>query len=621
MTDIVIATLPFWAHMVPGLGPGLLKSYLKENDITCRLIDVNIHAYNIRGKKYANKWDISNGWDLSDEKVIEYYEDNRRLFEYYQEEIERVSPKVVGFIVYYSSLSVTKIFASELKKRNPSIKVIFGGPSVASYMHNQKDLLGKPYIDSVCLGEGERALAYYMNEVFTGTGKKLPGIIYKYNNLIVEAMPIDYVRNLDSLPFPDFDDLNLPAYTGSTQYPSYTSRGCPNKCFYCTERNYFDGLRVRSAKRIMEEFQYVNSKYPQIKEVRFLDSISNAKISVLEEFCDLKINSGLKLKFNLENAVIRKEMRSPLYKKLKKAGCTVIGYGMETNSQDLLKSVGKLLSLGVDLSSVLNEGKKAGLYISVNIMFGIPGETEQHFHELVEFIKSNKRSLSGINPAVNFCAFYPGSFVFENPSVYGVDLTNGPDYWYSIDGSNTYPVRMQRFESFLKEAKALGLNNILGTDVLPNKYSLLFDYYCVVGDKENALSSYKQIAVEDLTEGQINKYNELLGLGNALPQLTIDQYISSNENEGVSPTYSSFMWMLSNFEASHIHSSNSWNDQVHPVKKFIRNLAYRIIGIDKIEKHINSILSMLKIAPFYHAAIRKDSILLKKEEIEKYLSK
>lgn len=596
MPDIVLVTLPFWAHMSPGLGPGLLKSYLKENDISCRLLDINVHAYNIRGKKYAHKWDLSNGWDLSDEKVIEYYEDNRRLFEYYQEEIERSSPKVVGFTVYYSSLSITKIFASELKKMNPDIKIILGGPSAAGYMRNQKELLEKPYIDAVCLGEGERALVQYMKEVFAGSGERLPGVSYKYNDLIIDALPIDYIKKLDSLPFPDFDDLNLSAYTGSTQYPSYTSRGCPNKCFYCTERNFFDGLRVRSAKRLIEEFQYVNTKYPQIKEIRFMDSISNAKISVLDEFCDLKISSGLKIKFNLENAVIRKEMRLPLYKKLKKAGCTVVGYGMETSSQDLLKDVGKLLALGVDLPSVLSEGKKAGLYISVNIMFGLPGETERHFREMVEFIKSNKRSLSGINPAVNFCAFYPGSFVYENPSGYGVDLTNGPDYWSTTDGSNTYPVRMQRFESVLKEAKSLGLNNLLGTDVLPNKHALLFDYYCVIEDKEKALLSYKQIAAEDLTKSQICKYNELLGLGIAEPQLTVDQFISLDKSK--SSLHSSFGWMLANFEASNIQFSNSWNDQVHPVKKFIRDIAHRIIGVDKIEKRLNSVLSIVKLVPF-----------------------
>lgn len=600
--DIVLVTLPFWAHMTPGLGPGLLKSYLKENGINCRLIDINIHAYNIRGKKYASKWELSNGWELSDEKIIEYYEDNRRLFDYYVNEIERVSPKVVGFTVYYSSLGITKIFAAELKKRNPNIKIIFGGPSAAAYMHNQIELLEKPYIDAVCLGEGERALVHYMHEVLSNRGHKLPGVVYKYNNLIVEPLNIEYIKDLDSLPFPNFDDYNLGDYTATTQFPSYTSRGCPNKCIYCTERNFFKGLRVRSAKRIMEEFNYINSNYPRIKEIRFFDSISNAKISMLEEFCDLKLNSGLKLNFNLENAVIRKEMRLPLYKKLKKAGCTVVGYGMETSSQDLLKDVGKLLAVGVDLPSVLSEGKKAGLYISVNIMFGLPGETEQHFRELVEFIKSNKHSLSGINPAVNFCAFYPGSFVSDNPSVYGVDLSNGPDYWRTLDGSNTYPVRMQRFESFLKEAKSLKLNNLIGTEVLPNKYSLLFDYYCAIDDKENALSSYKEIPLEDLTPSQVGRYDELIGGEGAETPLTVDKYISQQESAKITPDYSSLSWMIANFEAARIQSSNAWNDHVHPIKKFIRDLAYRIIGMERIEKRINGILSIVRLIPFDHAS-------------------
>jgi radical SAM superfamily enzyme YgiQ (UPF0313 family) len=78
---------------------------------------------------------------------------------------------------------------------------------------------------------------------------------------------------------------------------------------------------------------------------------------------------------------------------------------METSSQDLLKDVGKLLALGAELPKVLSEGRKAGLYVSVNIMFGLPGKIEKHFNDLMAFVRENRKSLNSVNPAINFCSF------------------------------------------------------------------------------------------------------------------------------------------------------------------------------------------------------------------------
>ncbi len=187
------------------------------------------------------------------------------------------------------------------------MKIILGGPSVAHFAKNTEEILQQYYVDAIYLGEGENALVEYLRAVDQKSGRMLPGVAYKNREKIVLALPFHYNKKLDDLPFPDFSGLNLSAYNAVTRFPSYTSRGCPNKCFYCSDRNFFDGLRIRSAKRLIEEFEYIKKKYPRIREMRFFDSISNAKMCVLEKFCDIKIRNGPDLKFNLENAVIRKK--------------------------------------------------------------------------------------------------------------------------------------------------------------------------------------------------------------------------------------------------------------------------------------------------------------------------
>jgi len=599
---VVLVQAPLWGVGVPPLGIALLKSYLKQNGIDSKVMDINIRAFMLRGAKYKEYWEVKNGWNHvnNPEEMIEFYENYRALFSYYIDEIGALQPKIVGLTVYYSNAILTDIFAAELKQRYPDISVVLGGPNVAEYMGNKNDLLQKDHIDAVCLDEGEKALLAYCKAVFLSNLEPLPGIAYKVNGEVIDAESIDYIRKLDELPFPDFDDFDIQAYSTSddVHLPSYVSRGCVNKCIYCNERNFMKKFRYRSAKRVLEEFEYIKSRYPEATHIRMCDSISNANVRMLNEFCDLMIEKKVPLRWNLENAVIRKEMRKPLYKKLKKAGCTLIGYGMETPSQDLLKNIGKTLAVGVDLVSILKEGKQAGLVISVNVMFGLPGETDKDFYMLVDFLRKNRKSLSMVNPSINFCAFYPGSFGYHDPSKYGIDVSNGPDFWRSTDNTNTFPIRMQRFEKFVENAKKYKLDNFFNTSEVPNKYQMLFDYYWTVNEIDNALDCYQKIPVGDLKKEQINKYNAIVSGNHDIEQIDyVSDYLESNIRDTDNRSQNrSVGWLMNNFISEEIYNQNEWYREVHPLKYRLRKMAHKIIGVGHIEQRINGVVELAKIA-------------------------
>ena len=96
--DIVLLQLPFWGIDCPPIGLALLKSYLSQNNISCKVFDINIHAYCLRGKKYHEYWEIKHGYNFSKDKegMLKYYIDNRALFLYYMNEIKKLNPKIVG---------------------------------------------------------------------------------------------------------------------------------------------------------------------------------------------------------------------------------------------------------------------------------------------------------------------------------------------------------------------------------------------------------------------------------------------------------------------------------------------------------------------------------------------
>jgi len=614
--DIVLLQLPIWGVGCPPLGLASLKSYLEQNNISCKVFDINAHAYCLRGKKYYEYWRVANGYYFSEdrEKMVEYYVDNRALFLYYMNEIRKLDAKIVGCSCQNSSIILTRIFLEDLRNNIPHFNHILGGPEVAACMRNTDELLSTGYIDAVNLDEGEISLVNYFRCLEEGVGEPVAGVVYKKQDTIIRGGPTVLVQNLNKLPFPDFTDFNLKHYFNLNSLPSYTSRGCINKCIYCTARNYMKKFRFRTAQRIFDEIKYLKERHPEINFIRMADNISNSNIKQLEAFCDLMIDSKLGIKWDLENAVIRKEMRTPLYKKLKKAGCTLIGYGVENPSKELMYKVGKLLCRDADIARVLKEGKKAGIYISINIMFGLPGETDEDFNYLMEFLKNNRRAFNMVNPALAFCEFYPGSDGHENPEKYGIDLSKGHLFWESTDETNTYLTRMKRFELFCKKAKKYKLDNLFNIQELPNKHQLLFEYYFASKEYEKAKEEYSKINPDDVTNklnriycaiknGDFTNVNETTG-----PIHDVLQYADTFEETFF---MTSLVENLKNMENAEIYenlSQKSW-------KRKLRSFIPRLVGFDVIDKKINSTYSMLKIMDektrCYYASDKKRGVVEK----------
>ena len=507
--DVVLLQLPFWGVACPPLAHGLLKSFLEEKGFSCAVFDLNSQAYAISGWKYGEHWALKNGYNfcLEREAMLEFYRDHRPLMLSLIGKLVRLNPLIVGCSVQVTSRLLSELFLEDLRQFLPEAKFILGGPEVAHFMKNTETLLKEDYVDGVCQDEGENALLEYVKAVKRNDGSPVPGFVYKHEGSLVYGSESQYIPRLDSLPTPNFDGFFFKTYLDTTSLPTYSSRGCVNKCNYCSAIGFMTNdrwrFRLRSAEKIFEEMIELREKYPQISNFRNFDNISNAKISSLERFCDLMIKSGLnkEVTWNLENAVIRKEMRKPLYEKLKQAGCTLLGYGMETPSVRLLHDVGKTLATkkGVDLPAILREGKEAGLVVSVNVMFGLPTETEDDFNFLMEFLGENKDAFSMINPSLNFCEYYPGSAGHDRPEEHGIDLTNGPLFWKSIDGNSDYLIRMERFEKFCRQSREFGIDNLFDVEELPNKHKLLFEYFVTTDDAEAAKREYELIPEDQRT--------------------------------------------------------------------------------------------------------------------------
>ncbi|MDD4940735.1 MAG: radical SAM protein [Candidatus Omnitrophica bacterium] len=594
--DIVLLQMPFWGVGCPPLGPALLKSYLNRNDISCRIFDINAHAYAMRGESSLDWWELKNGYYFFQQDsnlMLKYYRDNRALFLSYIDQIIALKPVIVGCSCYNTSLALTKLFLEDLKYYYPQVKCILGGPEVAGFMNNAVSLLAEPYIDAVCVDEGEKALIAYHTSLRRDHPGPIAGLVYKKGKQIINGGMPDVIERLDELPFPDFSDFDMAYYDQPYSLPSYSSRGCVNQCIFCSGRAYMKRFRVRSGKRIAEEMMYLADEFPDADFIRMSDNVSNGNMKELESLCDSLIMSGRTIRWTMDNAVIRKEMTAPLYRKMKDSGCILIGYGLETPSPRILEIIGKNFSKGVDIARVLREGKRSGIFISVNIMHGLPGETEKDAEFLLDFVVKNRGSYDMLNPSLTFCEFYPGSLGYDNPAQYGLDMAKGSLFWESQDRTNTYPIRMKRFEDACRIIKKYRLKTLFPVEELPNKYALLFKYYCVSKEFEKARECYEKISDNQKCAEIRELYGKITNAPSPGPIANaghVQEPVSraSFEVDFLKASLSNVIDELEKLRIKDLSLSSSW-------KVKVRRLAYRIAGIDRIERKMNSFYPLLKL--------------------------
>jgi anaerobic magnesium-protoporphyrin IX monomethyl ester cyclase len=155
--------------------------------------------------------------------------------------------------------------------------------------------------------------------------------------------PAHQAEDLDALPFPALEDLDLSRYSapyvkrGNRFSILMSSRGCPFQCTYCLYPTLFGGkARSRSVKNVVDEMEY-NFRRFGIREFYFLDATFNLQKERVAAICQELISRGLSLAWTCNMRV--SPLDAELLSLMKKAGCRWIFFGVE--DQDLLRETKK----------------------------------------------------------------------------------------------------------------------------------------------------------------------------------------------------------------------------------------------------------------------------------------
>lgn len=325
---------------------------------------------------------------------------------YSYKEIKKVfnefDPDIIGFSITTSTYSEYVSICKELKKLKPKLYSIFGGPHCTFHPEFFKDI---PYIDAICLGEGEEAMVDFVNRMESGLKKEETlNFHVKINGTVKTNGVRALIADIDNIFFPDRDLLNRYRYVSNFPVKTFiTSRGCPYNCSYCFNYAYaelYSGkgkrVRLRSVENLLEEIKDERSKR-RIDFVNFEDDIFGMNLQWLEEFSEkYPAQIGIPFCCNVRVDYITKKT----VKLLKKSKCHTCVMGIESGIDTVRK---ELLNRDMSNERIINACnliRSEDIVLETENILGLPG---------VSFSQEKETLLLNIKCKPN----YPASYIFQ----------------------------------------------------------------------------------------------------------------------------------------------------------------------------------------------------------------
>lgn len=364
---------------------------------------------------------------------------------------ERV-PAVIGITATTDVvLEAYKICEFAKKRISKDVCCVIGGFHATAL---PKRTLRESKFDIAVVGEGEQTI---LEIVRTVKQRKPPinilGTVVKAHGKIICNPPRELIKNLDNLPFPAYDLIDMSAYFhmirgefGNTKRTMImlVTRGCPFNCVFCASKKMWRRqLRFFSIDYIIRQLRFLIQKY-KIDGVSFLDDELFMNKDFVHKLCDALITTGLakQLKWSCQGRVDTIDKK--LIRKLKAAGCVLIRFGMESGSQKVLNFLKRHTTTPEQNKKAAKLCKEEGIACFGSFIIGSPAEDVNDIIETINFISTSMLT----NADVFVLVPYPGTDAWEIYKTKG--LLRKDINWsnFIVEGVDTEPIiRTEHFSS------------------------------------------------------------------------------------------------------------------------------------------------------------------------------
>jgi anaerobic magnesium-protoporphyrin IX monomethyl ester cyclase len=304
-----------------------------------------------------------------------------------------------------------KEIIQRLKTDNPIITL---GPLVTEKPAEILKILGKHVIG--VRGEPEFTSFSLIKHIKAGTTwKNIDGISYtdiKTCKVMNNKTAADF--DINALPRPAYDLLPMEKYRYEVLGENFclmeASRGCSYKCNFCLKTMFRDVYKNRDPVAIVADIKHLQEMY-DVKNIFFIDLEFTIRKKETIAFCKEIVKQRVNIRYAIQARADRVDDETLHW--LKKSGCCLIHFGVESGDPTILKYTNKMITLDA-IKDGFSRTKKMGIKTLAYFTIGHPPEKREDVLRTIAFSKE-------LNP--DYASFviiipYPGLPIYDkaNPS-------------------------------------------------------------------------------------------------------------------------------------------------------------------------------------------------------------
>jgi anaerobic magnesium-protoporphyrin IX monomethyl ester cyclase len=258
--------------------------------------------------------------------------------------------------------------------------------------------------DVVIAGEGEITLVEALDTLAGRRPEALSSVdgvwLRGSDGRVVRTPAREIVRELDTLPLPAWDLVDVPKYEslwrarhGYFSMNIVTTRGCPYHCNWCAKPIYGQRYTARSPEHVVDEIAWLKRTY-RPDHLWIADDIFGLKPGWIARFAELLQARDAALPFK---CLLRADQVTPaVAAALKTAQCRTVWVGAESGSQRILDAMEKGTRVE-QVGAATTLLREAGIEVGFFLQFGYPGETRDDIEQTLQMVRACKPDDIGVS--------------------------------------------------------------------------------------------------------------------------------------------------------------------------------------------------------------------------------
>jgi len=317
-------------------------------------------------------------------------------------------PRIVGISVLTATCGPAYDLGRRIMEIDPDALIVMGGVHATVV---PEEPLNERAAHIVVRGEGEATFVEIVNAFVEGRPfDGIQGITYRGPDGAIKNTPsCVLIKELDTFPpFPYHLFAHNKEKYGLGFYAVLTSRGCPYKCTFCSQRSMTAlSYRYHSTDRALQDIETLVEDYGAPVIITYDDNFTVNK-KRLFRLLDGIIEHGYHKRVRFEGSMRADNDDARVYDKLMEANYTTLYYGMETGSERIMAIMQKGETVE-EVVDAIKESKRRGFNVGTTIIFGYPTETFKERWDTIKLIYS----LPLDSVRFNILTPYPGTGIYH----------------------------------------------------------------------------------------------------------------------------------------------------------------------------------------------------------------